>query len=41
MTVKTQPDDADKIPVIQKLIADNVDIETILASLEPAGRRPA
>jgi BioD-like phosphotransacetylase family protein len=33
MTVKTQPDDADKIPVIQKLIADNVDLKALLDRL--------
>jgi len=33
MTVKTQPQDSDKIPLIKKMIADNVDFEPILASL--------
>lgn len=33
MTVKTQPQDADKIPLIKKLIAENVDFERILAAL--------
>ena len=33
MTVKTQPQDADKIPVIKKLIADNVDLTAILEML--------
>lgn len=30
MTVKTQPGDADKIPIIQNLIADNLDIDRLL-----------
>ncbi len=30
MTVKTQPQDADKIPLIKQLIIDNVDIEQII-----------
>jgi BioD-like phosphotransacetylase family protein len=33
MTVKTQPQDADKIPVIKKLVADNVDLQGILTGL--------
>jgi BioD-like phosphotransacetylase family protein len=33
MTVKTQPQDADKIPVIKKLVADNVDLQGILMGL--------
>lgn len=33
MTVKTQPQDADKIPVIQKLIAENVDLDRIMKRL--------
>ena len=37
MTVKTQPQDADKIPVIKKLVADNVDLQAILAGLGVPG----
>ncbi|HSH09286.1 MAG TPA: AAA family ATPase [Oceanipulchritudo sp.] len=33
MTVKTQPEDEDKIPLIKKLILENVDIETLIKSL--------
>jgi len=32
MTVKTQPEDTDKIPVIKKLITDHVDMEQLLAA---------
>jgi len=32
MTIKTQPQDADKIPIIKRLIQDNVDIDKILAA---------
>jgi len=32
MTVKTQPEDTDKIPVIKKMITDYVDLERLLAS---------
>jgi BioD-like phosphotransacetylase family protein len=31
MTVKTQPQDTDKIPVIKKLITDNVDLQSLLS----------
>jgi BioD-like phosphotransacetylase family protein len=37
MTVKTQPQDADKIPVIKKLVADNVDLQAILNGLGVRG----
>lgn len=37
MTVKTQPQDADKIPVIKKLVADNVDLQAILTGLGVPG----
>lgn len=30
MTVKTQPEDTDKIPIIKKMILDNVDLDKIL-----------
>lgn len=33
MTVKTQPRDADKIPVIKRLISENVDTQTLLQGL--------
>lgn len=36
MTVKTQPHDADKIPLIKKLVAENVDLEAILKGLDIA-----
>ncbi len=32
MTVKTQPQDVDKIPVIKRLVLDNVDLKKLLAS---------
>ena len=32
MTVKTQPQDTDKIPVIKKLITDHVDLDKLLAA---------
>ena len=32
MTVKTQPQDSDKIPVIKKLVTDHVDLEKLLAA---------
>ncbi len=32
MTVKTQPEDLDKIPVIKKLIQDNVDLEKLIGA---------
>lgn len=37
MTVKTQPQDSDKIPVIKKLVADNVDLQAILNGLGVRG----
>jgi hypothetical protein len=33
MSVKTMRQDADKIPVIQKMISESVDIPTVLKSL--------
>ena len=30
MTIKTQPQDTDKIPIIKRLILDNVDLQKIL-----------
>ena len=33
MTVKTQPHDADKIPLIKRLILENVDTEALIRSL--------
>jgi BioD-like phosphotransacetylase family protein len=30
MTIKTQPQDTDKIPIIKRLILDNVNIQKIL-----------
>jgi hypothetical protein len=33
MSVKTMRQDADKIPVIQKMISESVDIPTLLKSL--------
>ncbi len=32
MTVKTQPQDSDKIPVIKRLVTDHVDLEKLLAA---------
>ena len=29
MTVKTQPDDKDKIPIIKNLIQENIDMQAI------------
>ena len=34
MTVKTQPQDTDKIPLIKSLIAENVDLKTLLKGLQ-------
>ncbi len=34
MTVKTQPHDLDKIPIIQKLIADHIDMDMLLPRLK-------
>lgn len=33
MTVKTQPDDADKIPIIQRLFADNINMDMLVPRL--------
>ena len=33
MTVKTQPGDQDKIPVIKQLVQENIDMHTLLAAL--------
>ena len=33
MTVKTMRQDADKIPIIRKMISDSVDIQALLRSL--------
>jgi BioD-like phosphotransacetylase family protein len=35
MTVKTQPQDHDKIPIINNLVMDNVDMKRIIAAFEP------
>jgi hypothetical protein len=35
MTIKTQPQDSDKIPIIKRLILDNVDLQKILHAFEP------
>jgi BioD-like phosphotransacetylase family protein len=35
MTVKTQPEDSDKIPVIEGLIRENIDLHALLAKLKP------
>jgi len=32
MTIKTQPQDADKIPIIKQLVMDHVDLQKLLAS---------
>lgn len=32
MTVKTQPEDSDKIPLIKKMIQDNIDLKTLVDS---------
>ena len=32
MTVKTQPQDTDKFPVIKRLITEHVDLERLLAA---------
>lgn len=34
MTVKTQPEDIDKIPVIKKLTQDNIDLDLLRSSIE-------
>ncbi len=34
MTVKTQPDDADKIPIIQRLFAENIDMDMLVPRLQ-------
>jgi BioD-like phosphotransacetylase family protein len=41
MTIKTQPQDSDKIPIIKRLILDNVDMKKILGAFEVAGPPPA
>ena len=33
MTVKTQPNDSDKIPVIKSLIQENIEMSTLLKSI--------
>jgi len=40
MTIKTQPQDADKIPIIKRLILDNVDLQKILHAFEPVPAKP-
>lgn len=30
MTVKTQPEDSDKIPIIRRMVLDNIDLQTIM-----------
>ena len=32
MTIKTQPQDADKIPIIKRMVLDHVDLRKLLAS---------
>jgi hypothetical protein len=32
MTVKTQPHDTDKIPVIKRLVTEHVDLQKLLAA---------
>ena len=32
MTIKTQPQDADKIPIIKRMVLDHVDLKKLLAS---------
>ena len=34
MTIKTQPEDCDKIPLIQKTIMENIDLERILQAFD-------
>jgi len=34
MTVKTQPEDSDKIPLIKEMIQNNIDLETLVASFQ-------
>lgn len=41
MTVKTQPGDADKIPVIKRLIHEHVGIDTLLKAIGPTRARVA
>lgn len=36
MTVKTLPSDTDKIPLIKRLVAENIDLTQILAAFHPA-----
>ncbi len=35
MTIKTQPSDADKIPIIQELFVDNLDTQKIIDAFQP------
>jgi hypothetical protein len=35
MTVKTQPEDSDKIPVIESLIRENINLPALLEKLKP------
>ncbi len=35
MTVKTQPSDTDKIPLIKQLVSDNIDVEQIIKAFGP------
>lgn len=37
MTVKTQPEDQDKIPIIKELVTKNIDLETILRAFDSEG----
>ena len=32
MTIKTQPGDDDKIPIIKRMVLENVDLQKLLAS---------
>jgi phosphate acetyltransferase len=41
MTVKTMPEDSDKIPHIQRMVADNIDVDAILKALGIEPRRSA
>lgn len=41
MTVKTQPDDADKIPIIKNLITDNIDLDLIRGAFDNSGIKAA
>jgi len=35
MTVKTQPEDDDKIPLIKKIIQENIDLNQIIDAFTP------